>query len=215
MINLQHILIKNFNKLSALESLMWFPEQGVGFYPVQTEESPYDAGYFNRYAEMSNSEIGRNLIKVRIDVVKKYYGGEVLDVGIGCGGFIESHGNAKGYDINPTAIEWLSRRALLEDLYSGQHEAVTFWDSLEHIYDIDKVIQHVKTWAFVSIPIFDNAEHCLHSKHFRKNEHVWYFTDWGIKKWFKINGFECKEQSHIENSLGREGINTYVFRRIP
>jgi hypothetical protein len=90
---------------------------------------------------------------------------------------------------------------------------MTFWDSLEHIEDMELIISKITEWAFVSIPIFDNAEHCLKSKHFRKDEHFWYFTNQGIKAWFRSQGFECVEENSMESQLGREDIKSYAFKR--
>ena len=53
----------------------------------------------------------------------------------------------------------------------------------------------------------------MQSKHFKPNEHVWYFTDWGLRLWFEEQGFDCLETNYDETNIGREGINSYVFRR--
>lgn len=76
------------------------------------------------------------------------------------------------------------------------------------------VIQQASEYVFVSIPIFTDAGDILRSHHFRKDEHIWYFTDVGIKRWFAEQGFECAEQNTIECQLGRKGVASYAFRRI-
>lgn len=196
--------------------LVWFPERGLGFYPIdENTVAPYDAHYFARYRQQASSEIGLALNEARIDFVGKHIGREVLlDVGIGSGAFVKARSNTVGYDINPKAVSWLKQyRSFCNPYYQHTARAMSFWDSLEHILDIERIISRVKEWAFVSIPIFTSAEHCLHSKHFRKDEHYWYFTHEGLVRWFKEQGFQLIEYNDMETKIGREDIGTYAFKR--
>ena len=200
------------NKYSD-NALVWLPEKGIGFYPVKSSETPYDKAYFDRYREQADTEIGRKLTAARVEFVRKYWQHSILDVGIGCGQFVEAHPFAQGYDVNPAGIEYLKERGKFADLYEWRFAALCFWDSLEHIYDIELAVSKATHWVFVSMPIYESAEHCLRSKHFRKNEHIWYFTDKGIKEWFMSQGFDIIEQSNFETEIGREDIKTYAFKR--
>ena len=119
-----------------------------------------------------------------------------------------------GYDVNPAGIDWLRKRKKYQDIYKAPSGALTFWDVLEHIDEPEKAVQVAKEWVFVSIPIFENAEHILRSRHFRKDEHIWYFTHAGLINWFASQGFICIEWSKFESELGREGITTYAFKRV-
>lgn len=197
----------------ACRGLVWLPEVGIGYYPVKQSEMPYDAEYFARYQERAQTAIGRALTQARIDLVSRHYQGEVLDVGIGCGQFVEARPDTYGYDVNPAGIDWLKARDKYRDLYAGEYDACSFWDSLEHIVDPAEAIRHVRQWAFVSIPIYEGAEHILRSKHFRRTEHIWYHTDAGLRWWFEQQGFECVEANDMETQIGREGIGSYAFRR--
>lgn len=118
-----------------------------------------------------------------------------------------------GYDVNPAGIAWLNERGAFADLYASQWRALTMWDVLEHIDEPELAVQQASEYVFVSIPIFTDAGDILRSHHFRKNEHIWYFTDDGIKRWFAEQGFECVEHNNIECELGRKGVGTYAFRR--
>lgn len=193
---------------------MWLPEVGIGHYPVRAEDTPYDAAYFEKYERMADTGMGRTLTQARVDLVARHHTGDVLDVGIGCGQFVSAMPGAKGFDVNPAGVEWLTRRDLYRDLYRGHYEALTFWDSLEHIHDIARAVCQSGKWVFTSLPIFTGPEHVLRSRHFRPDEHIWYFTDRGIRWWFAEQGFECVEHSTMESDLGREDIGTYAFRRI-
>lgn len=192
-------------------NLIWFPEKGVGYYPVSNPV--YDSTYFKKYYEYSTTQMGKLITKSRVNLVKKYYDGLILDVGIGCGHFIIEHGNAVGYDINPFAIKWLIEKCLYEPLSGTLVDSASFWDSLEHIKNPKDAIKNLK-YVFVSIPIFRDIDHILKSKHFKKNEHYWYFTHTGIINWFFEQGFEIIEHNDIETQFGREDIGTYFFKAI-
>lgn len=186
----------------------------MGYFPVKPQDMPYDEEYFDRYRERADSEIGRALTSARCHFVARHYSGVVLDVGIGCGQFVEARPKTFGFDVNPAGIDWLNARGLFMDLYATKVPAATFWDSLEHIPEPAAAIAQVEKWAFVSIPLFQGAEHCLRSKHFRREEHIWYFEDRGIRAWFAAQGFECVESNDEESRLGREDIRSYAFRRV-
>lgn len=195
--------------------LTWDEERGYGHYPVKQEDRPYDAAYFEKYRKMANTPIGHSLTKARVDLVRKYYPGfNLVDVGIGSGQFVTASGML-GYDVNPAGVEWLNQRNRFADMYIGQYDAMTFWDSLEHIDDMSAAVQHIERFAFVSIPVFSGYEDVLASKHFRPDEHIHYFTVAGLIRWFDEQGFNCREYNQIESDIGREGIGTFVFERKP
>ncbi|WP_227136727.1 class I SAM-dependent methyltransferase [Kosakonia radicincitans] len=202
--------MKNISELVRSE-LAFFPELGIGHYPVP-ESRPYDGDYFEKYQKMAETDMGRKLTQARVDFVRRHFAGPVTDVGIGCGQFVEAI-NGQGYDVNPRGIEWLINRGAYHDIYAHKASALTFWDVLEHIDDPVRAISQATEWVFVSVPIFSNAEHILCSRHFRKDEHIWYWTHEGIIRWFSSNGFICKEHNTIESELGRDGIGTYAFMR--
>lgn len=202
-------LIDRYSK----DQLIWLPEKGMGYYPVKPSDMPYNEEYFKRYQRQADTDIGRELVKARVEMVKRHWSGSVIDVGIGCGNFVLGHGNAKGSDVNPIAIQWLKKRGLYADPYNGC-ASLCFWDSLEHIFDIEEIVSKAYKFVFVSIPIFESAEHCMRSKHFRRDEHVWYFTDAGLKAWFSEQGFACVEENDMETVIGREDIKSYAFKRV-
>lgn len=180
----------------------------------------YDDAYFARYAEQANTAIGRRLMAARVDLVNSFYEGELVDVGIGSGAFIEcandfqKPGRTFGYDVNPAGVRWLVDRGLYRDPYSDPVDAISCWDVLEHMHNPEVLLRQVRRKVFVSIPIFDGPEHVMRSKHYRKDEHMWYFTDSGLERFFNACGFRRSYSSDIETKIGREGIGTYVFDRV-
>lgn len=189
--------------------LVWLPELGIGYYPVT--EAPYDAAYFAKYQAYANTELGRAITQARVELVKRYHEGEVLDVGIGSGAFVEAHGAAHGFDINPAGKAWLDARW---SAWDGEPvAAVTFWDSLEHIADPAPLLAVAERWAFVSAPIVQDVNAIATWKHFRRDEHCWYFTADGLVRFMHAHGFEFVARDDFETRLGREDIGTFVFER--
>jgi hypothetical protein len=193
-------------------TLQWLPELGVGYYPISG--SPYDQNYFQRYLELGQTEIGKALNEFRVEFVKKFTNERVVDIGIGAGDFMIKHGDCLGYDVNPYGKKFLRDNNLTAFPMQFEYPVMTFWDSIEHIEDVNKLLKNCQQWAFISTPIYRDAQHVLESKHFRKDEHCWYFTDEGLKKFMKAHGFESVEQNTMETELGREDIGTYAFKRV-
>lgn len=193
------------------DSLVWMPERGMGYFPVNS--MPYDEGYFRKYQSYDGTKIGDDLFWVRSHLVLRHYQGPVLDVGIGSGRFVASRPNTFGYDVNPAGVSWLKQRGLFRDLYDTTYGALCFWDSLEHIPHPDKALAQAREYVFVSLPIFEDVDHVLRSKHYRKDEHYWYFTSDGFVKWMHAHGFVMLETNSDEVAAGREDIRSFAFRR--
>jgi hypothetical protein len=213
-------------RIEHSKELTWWPERGMGFYPVP-DLSKYDHDYFSKYQGYASTPMGAKLNVARMELVAKHAGfnnPNMVDVGIGSGSFLEGwnyhceqHSRrphlSRGYDVNPVGIGWLQQRELWLDPYKDPVDVATFWDSLEHIADPSRIVSRIGQWAFVSIPIFMDSDHVLRSKHFRKDEHFWYFTHDGLVRWFYGQGFNLVESNRMEEEVGREDIGTYVFRR--
>ena len=150
----------------------------------------------------------------RIRLVARHYTGPVVDVGIGAGQFVTARPETKSFDVNPAGIKWLKKRGTWANLYRDRYPALTFWDSLEHIDRPVFAVARAEKWVFVSVPIFSGAEHVIRSRHFRRDEHIWYWTHDGLIKWFAANGFKLVEHNTRESELGRDGIESYAFCRI-
>lgn len=192
----------------------WDEKRGVGFYPVKNPV--YDAEYWEKYVERSKDDKGHKLNEARVRFVNDHVTKDatVVDIGIGSGQFIEKRGELTyGYDVNPYAISWLLGKRLWWDPHQKGARVVTCWDSLEHMRWPEHFLRRVEYWIFISIPIFKGREHCLKSKHFRVDEHYWYFTNEGLISLMTHHGFELVDQNRMEEEICREDIGTYAFRR--
>lgn len=204
-------------------SLTWFPEAGVGYFECVGVETVYDAAYFARYAAQAETPIGRQLNAFRSAIVERHRDAldlsplvEVLDVGIGDGAFVRTYelaGVARGYDVNPAGIAWLEERDSWGDLYGRTWPVATFWDALEHIREPAAALDQVERLAIVSIPTFRGPDHVLASRHFRRDEHYWYWTREGFLRFASSCGFRCVDILATETAIGREDIETFVLVR--
>lgn len=192
------------------DKLYWNEHKGIGY--LEVTESPYDADYFAKYVKYEDTEIGRKLNAVRLELTNEYVWDELLDIGVGSGVFIRNLENAYGYDINPVAVEYLKSINKFKEPHPV--DIMTFWDSLEHIPNPEELLQLVKKYTIISTPIYDDLEHIYRSKHFRPDEHCWYFTIHGMITFMAERGFKCIEYNRMESDLGREDIGTFVFSRL-
>lgn len=196
--------------MEAKDRLFWNEELGIGY--LEVTDSPYDKEYFEKYVSYESNNMANELNKARQALANKYSHDELLDIGVGSGIFIRDLDNAYGYDINPTAIEYL--KSINKWMEPREIDMMTFWDSLEHISEPEDLLELVNKYVIISTPIYDDKEHVLKSKHFRPDEHCWYFTIHGMIHFMNQRGFKCVEYNRMESNLGREDIGTFVFVRV-
>lgn len=162
---------------------------------------------------LDNTIMGRELTHARKSLVEQYTSEIPVDIGIGGGAFMDKM-DCYGYDVGSEAIDYLMARDKFVDVYQQKVGVITCWDSLEHIIDPSLLINQVTGWIFVSMPVYLNKEDCLRSKHFKPGEHLWYWTTEGLIDWFGNLGFDCLEVNNVETDIGREGITSFVFKRV-
>lgn len=204
-----------YHKASNGNDLVWCDDWGYGYLHPDSSKPIYDIEYWNNYQKLKESPMGKALTDARIKLVKKFIKTpeDVLDIGVGNGQFVEEFG-CWGSDVNPHAIKWLKSidRYATPD-YDCGFSWFTMWDVIEHI-DIQCLIEmfkHNHKGVILSTPIYKSFDDCIKSKHFKPNEHIWYFTTYGIIKFMEQFGYRCVEVSSIETKLGRESIGSFVF----
>ena len=182
---------------------------------------PYEHDYFQNFVNLRNTKISKKLNKFRCDLTKKYTNdGNVLDIGIGSGEFIDKiKKNIFGFDINPHGIKWLKDKGnFLNPYYDdiSKIDVITMWDALEHMVNPCYFLSKIKKNQFVivTLPIYDNFIRLSLSKHFKKNEHIYYWTNESFDWYMEQNGFKIVETSEQENKCGRQGVKTFVCKKI-
>jgi hypothetical protein len=203
--SLEYYPIKGFN------TLMWRDDLGFGY--LKSNGFEYGQAYWEKYQDYSSGGIGVALTNARRAFVENVMSDfeNICDVGIGSGQFVSMTG-CYGIDVNPLANEWLTSISRYADPLERRFAALTMWDVLEHIDDPRDLLTATDK-IFTSLPIHLDVEACLTSKHLRPNEHIWHFTEAGVKNFMSLFGFECHMISTIETQLGREDIMSFYFYR--
>jgi hypothetical protein len=212
-------IIKSYPFVSFDDNHNYCESQQIIYQKDMTKSVAYAEDYFYNYVRRVNTKIAKKLNKARVDISHKYCKC-ILDVGIGCGEFIE---NCKiktyGYDINHIGINWLKKRNLFVDPYQEIPEEVdgfTFWDVIEHMPEPQTLFGKLpsKSYLFTCLPIFKDITKFKESKHFRPNEHYYYWTKDGFIRFMTDSGFDFIEWNDLETQAGRENVLTFCFRKI-
>lgn len=176
----------------------------------------YAGPYWDNYRALDATPMGEALTAARVALVQRHAVGldpaRIVDVGIGGGRFVEEMG-CMGCDINLEAVAWLGSRYSYLDPFRHEVDALTFWDSLEHIPDPAAIVARAQRWVFVSMPIYPSMAGVLDSPHYKPGEHLWYWTQRGLVDWFARLGFVLRESNAAETALGRRGIISFAFER--
>lgn len=190
--------------------MKWNEDKGWGFL---SSDASCEKDYWAEYRKLDKTPLGRVLTALRAGMVRECSSAcnlNILDVGIGGGAFCDAM-DCVGTDIDERALAWLKKEAL--DWDGEPVTVMTFWDSIEHIAGPMRFISKAREWVLLSTPIYESEAHALASKHFKPNEHLWYFTDRGIKRFMFEHGFGFFGQNELETDAGREGIGSYAFKR--
>lgn len=198
--------------------LIWMPEEGVGYLDIANPSAAYDRAYFERYLSYEGTRMSAALISSRVALVERHWDGDLIDVGIGAGTFLTKRNDYMartctfGTDVNRIGVGWLIQRNLLRSPYAGC-EAVSLWDVLEHIQDFDRLLAAVSERVFCCLPIFSGPDDILRSRHFRRDQHFWYFTEAGFIRTMAYLGWSVLEINQEESLAGRDSIRSYAFAR--
>lgn len=207
-------LVKRFDFVVDKDLVLCNP-RGVAYQKDMKALVTYDKDYFDKCAGY-NKSIANKVNEGRSEFVNRHYKDKkpLLDIGIGSGEFILKYKNAKGYDVNSYAVEWLKENNRYSEDWDG-HKAFTFWDTLEHVSNPNSYFKHIThdSYVFVSIPIFDDLTKIRDSKHYRPGEHLYYWTEKGFVDWMSYYGFRLLEVSDYETDAGREGIKSFAFKK--
>lgn len=195
--------------------LMLCRDRGVAYQRDMSKLMDYGEAYFDCYARLEGQDIARKLNAGRVDLVNRHVGpGLVVDVGIGSGEFIKSRPNTVGQDVNPKATEWLKQNGKHAESFD-QYDAFTFWDVIEHVPTPNSYFRRMRDdcFLFTCIPIFPDLERIRESRHYKPNEHLYYWTEQGFIDWMALYRFRLLERLTFETEAGRDSIISFAFKK--
>ena len=188
-------------------------KHGIAYQVDRTCPIDYNDEYFDK---VENKTSKKTLSELRTAIVRQHSDGLVLDVGCGDGTFLKTAGGV-GYDIMPKTVKWLKDNNMFYDISQGigsEIDAVTCFDSLEHMPEPKEFLCKIdKQILVVSMPVIPDIRFIRQWKHYRPDEHFWYWTNNGFIEWMDKQGFQCIDHSDAEVLAGRQDVGIFVFRR--
>ena len=188
----------------------------------------YDSTYIkNRYDSYGYKTRAMSLL--RLHFIRNFINIEdmhVLDIGYGNGDFLDTCSKqdmiAYGHDVSgyplPNNVE------KVDDIFNAHYDLITFFDSLEHFYDIDFVKNLDCKYICISVPWCHypkdaSIDWFSNWKHLRPEEHFHHFTRKGLEYFMDSMGYIMQDYDNIEDSIrgsGKDGlpnILTAFFKR--
>lgn len=211
-------IIAKYDVVNSTADLVYC--QDLAYQKDMNQSIEYGTEYFENYVKRADTDISCKINQARINLSEKYCDKCILDIGIGSGEFIRrSTMKVYGYDINPHGVAWLKERHLFVNPYEEMHkdvQGVSLWDTLEHIKNPQELFAKIPTgtFMFVSLPTFNDLTTLTSSKHYKPNEHYYYFTIPGFIRFITDSGFNCVEHNDDETKAGREGITSFACLKV-
>lgn len=213
-------LIRRFDAVADAD-LMLCEKRAVAYQKYMRQDRvEYGADYLAKVDAYDGSEIAKAVNAGRCAMLVRHLPmkATVLDIGAGSGAFVRDAAAAgfrmSGLDVIPDAVA----RLLAAGVYADDphvFDAVTLWDSLEHMEEPEKYLRSVRKGShlFASIPVFEDLRKIRESKHYRPGEHLYYWTPDGFAAWMAMYGFRLLEVSTHETDAGRASISAFAFVR--
>lgn len=198
-------------------------EDGVVF---QIDKNPFDyTGSYNNYYKNIES-YSWHTSYLRLGYIIGSIGRvpeNILDIGYGTGAFLkvcETEVNERyGHDISGWQVP--DGCQFVENIFDSKYDVITFFDSLEHMENIEIVKDLNCNYVCISLPwchYFDD-EWFESWKHRKPDEHLWHFDDKALQKFMTRMGYETINICNLEdvtrqNNQPYQNILTGLFKKV-
>jgi len=197
-------------------------EDGI-IYQVNRELFKYDEFYLKHYENMGSLLQPTSMLRLGyiIGSVGKIPT-SLLDVGYGNAAFLNSsrplipklYGNDVARQLLPDGVEYV------ENIMEEKYDVITFFDSLEHMEDIEFVKNLKCNYICISLPWchYFNDEWFENWKHRKPDEHLWHFNKESLTKFMTRMSYETIDICNLEdatrdNGEKYENILTGIFKK--
>ncbi len=197
-------------------------EDGI-IYQVNRELFKYDEFYLKHYENMGSLLQPTSMLRLGyiIGSVGKIPT-SLLDVGYGNAAFLNSsrplipklYGNDVARQLLPDGVEYV------ENIMEEKYDVITFFDSLEHMEDIEFVKDLKCNYICISLPWchYFNDEWFESWKHRKPDEHLWHFNKESLTKFMTRMSYETIDICNLEdatrdNGEKYENILTGIFKK--
>lgn len=192
----------------------------------QVNKNPFDyAGSYNNYYKSIESYTS-NTSYLRLGYIIGSIGripASVLDVGYGTGIFLKSceeqikerYGNdISGWNV-PEGCTFV------ENIFEQEYDVITFFDSLEHMEDIEFVKKLKCNYVCISVPCchYFSDEWFSEWKHRKPDEHLWHFNEKSLTKFMTRMGYKVVNVCNLEDFTRKtnhpySNIITGIFEKV-
>lgn len=146
----------------------------------------------------------------------------VLELGPGAGvmmNVMRRHcRSVDGFDLAPTKF------ATIDDTEAKRRswDLLVACDVLEHFPNVESLFDYQFDWAYISTPCRPEAidwNELTGWRHFKPNEHLWYFSLEELRAWFDARGCEVRYAGHAEDLIrarwdrSKGNISSFVIKR--
>jgi hypothetical protein len=192
----------------------------------QVEKKPFDytGGYNNYYKQIQDSTRYTSYLRLGYIIGSiGYVPQSILDVGYGTGAFLQAcETEVKeryGHDISGWEVP--SGCKFVDNILENHYDVITFFDSLEHMNDIEFVKDLNCNYICISVPDchYFNDEWFTDWKHRKPDEHLWHFNKESLKSFMHRMGYSTVNTCNVEditriNNLEYTNILTGIFKKV-
>lgn len=228
------VLCKNchFQPFHLSDSVHYCPRCLQGWSTCVWNSSQFDEEYAQRLIVAEDNEVTSRINLHRVGLVARYCstGKTLLDFGCGVGGFLnvaKKHWECEGVEANHDMIDTAKRATNLPVHFSldrERYDIITFWDSLDHVNDLDSsfkgILESLNPGGFVFITLpelqfcFDSTRDEGYLKrvfsewdHNEPKTRLRYFTKNGLERFVKSFGLILIRTDNDESVLHNSKIN--------